>query len=306
MKLVISLRSFAAARPCRFPRLPSTITRAGRRSGRQRQRELPDVVRAGPAAGFQPRRRAAAFVLDSRRRSRHSTGSRRRIPRARWPIGAWRSADGAIRLRGFGRRSRSSSGARPFSARSRRASRRPRERAYIAAAAELFTSGDASTQRARTLAYEQGMERVVARISRRHGGAHLLRARGEPDRARERQEILAAIESRGHPRAALQGASEAPGARALHHSRLRSPAAGGEGARRRAQLRVSCAVGAACAAYAVAYVHARRHVEGIDRDQSPIRRGRAQGKRDRRRAARDGLSGIRVPADREGCRCAAD
>jgi hypothetical protein len=37
----------------------------------------------------------------------------------------------------------------------------PRERAYIAAAAELFTSGDASTQRARTLAYEKGMERVV-------------------------------------------------------------------------------------------------------------------------------------------------
>ena len=37
----------------------------------------------------------------------------------------------------------------------------PRERAYIAAAAALFTSGDAGTQRARTLAYEQGMDRVV-------------------------------------------------------------------------------------------------------------------------------------------------
>jgi hypothetical protein len=37
----------------------------------------------------------------------------------------------------------------------------PRERAYIAAAAELFTSGDAATQRARTVAYEQAMERVV-------------------------------------------------------------------------------------------------------------------------------------------------
>ena len=37
----------------------------------------------------------------------------------------------------------------------------PRERAFIVAAAELFTSGDAATQRARTLAYEQGMERVV-------------------------------------------------------------------------------------------------------------------------------------------------
>jgi hypothetical protein len=37
----------------------------------------------------------------------------------------------------------------------------PRERAYIAAAAELFTSGDAATQRARTVAYEQAMERIV-------------------------------------------------------------------------------------------------------------------------------------------------
>jgi hypothetical protein len=37
----------------------------------------------------------------------------------------------------------------------------PRERAYIDAAATLFTSGDAATQRARTLAYEQAMERLV-------------------------------------------------------------------------------------------------------------------------------------------------
>ena len=37
----------------------------------------------------------------------------------------------------------------------------PRERAYIAAAAGLFTDGEAATQRTRTLAYEQGMERLV-------------------------------------------------------------------------------------------------------------------------------------------------
>ncbi len=37
----------------------------------------------------------------------------------------------------------------------------PRERAYIEAAAALFTSGDAATQRARTVAYEQAMERLV-------------------------------------------------------------------------------------------------------------------------------------------------
>ncbi len=36
-----------------------------------------------------------------------------------------------------------------------------RERAYITAAAQLFTDGQAATQRARTVAYEQGMERVT-------------------------------------------------------------------------------------------------------------------------------------------------
>ncbi len=40
----------------------------------------------------------------------------------------------------------------------------PRERAYIAAAAALYTSGDAGTQRARTVAYEQGMEQLVAQF----------------------------------------------------------------------------------------------------------------------------------------------
>ena len=39
-----------------------------------------------------------------------------------------------------------------------------RERAYIAAAAALYTSGDAGTQRARTVAYEQGMEKLVAQF----------------------------------------------------------------------------------------------------------------------------------------------
>jgi len=37
----------------------------------------------------------------------------------------------------------------------------PRERAYIQAAAELFSDNQAGTQRARTVAYEQAMERIV-------------------------------------------------------------------------------------------------------------------------------------------------
>jgi len=40
----------------------------------------------------------------------------------------------------------------------------PRERAYIAAAAALYTDGDAGTQRARTVAYEQGMEKLVTQF----------------------------------------------------------------------------------------------------------------------------------------------
>ena len=100
----------------------------------------------------------------SPRRSPRSTASPRKIPPVPSPTGASRSADGAIRLPDSARRSRSSSGAPPFRRRRRPGSPTPRERAYIAAAAELFTSGDASTQRARTLAYEQGMERVVAGI----------------------------------------------------------------------------------------------------------------------------------------------
>jgi hypothetical protein len=37
----------------------------------------------------------------------------------------------------------------------------PRERAYIAAAAELFKDAEAGTQRARTLAYEQAMAKLT-------------------------------------------------------------------------------------------------------------------------------------------------
>ena len=59
-----------------------------------------------------------------------------------------------------------------------------------------------------------------------------------------RQEICAAAEGRGDPRAALQGTSETSGSRALHHSRLRSSAARRKGAGRGAQLRVARAVGA--------------------------------------------------------------
>ena len=305
MKLVIGLRGLCCCSRCRFPRLPSMSTPAGRRSGRQRQRELPDVVRAGAAAGFQSRRRAAALVLvragDRGIRRRGGEGPLLRDG----PLGRGAQPMGQSVCRA------------PLAAADRARARRHSARAHDghadAARARVHRRGRRALYERRRLDPARAHRRLRAGhgtgrpgISRRHGGAHLLRARGESDRPGERQEIFTATEGRGHPRTALQGASEAPGARALHHSRLRSPAARGEGARRRAQLRVSCAVGAARAAHAVAYVYARRLVEGIDRDQSPIGRGGAQRERDRRRAARDGLPDVRIPADREGCRCAAD
>ena len=116
----------------------------------------------------------------------------------------------------------------------------PRERAFIAAAAELYTSADASTQRARTVAYEQAMERVV-RANPGDMEARIFYALAVNQTALATDKtIFAAVESRGHSRAALQGASEAPGPRALHHPRLRPSAAGGQGARqRRAAMRPS-------------------------------------------------------------------
>ena len=59
-------------------------------------------------------------------------------------------------------------------------------------------------------------------------------------------------------------------------------------------------VGAARAAHAVAHVHAARLLAGLDRHQHPVGRRGAQGQRDRRRAARHRLPGLRVPADRPG------
>ena len=65
-------------------------------------------------------------------------------------------------------------------------------------------------------------------------------------------------------------------------------------------LRVARAGGAARAAHAVAHLHARRLVEGIDRDQPAIGRSGAQEQRRRRGAARARLPDLRLPADRAG------
>ena len=89
---------------------------------------------------------------------------------------------------------------------------------------------------------------------------------------------------------------------ALHHSQLRRAGAGRQGDRGRAPLRGDRAGRAARAAHAVAHVHARRRLAGIDRHEHRVRRSRAKRQRERRAAARDGLHGLRVSADGAGPR----
>ena len=99
-----------------------------------------------------------------------------------------RSASGAILLRACAHQSSSRWDARRFES-ADAGSPTPRERAYINAAAHLFSDGDSSTQRAGTLAYEGGHGGGNPHLSRRHGSAHLLRALGGSDRARDRQDV---------------------------------------------------------------------------------------------------------------------
>ena len=121
-----------------------------------------------------------------------------------------------------------------------------------------------------------------SRQPRRHGGAHLLRAGRKSDGVDDRQEIHPAVESGRDSRAALQRASDASRARALHHSRLRSPAARREGAGGGAAVCLAGAGGAARAAYAVAHVHAGRD-RGRNRSKPIVDRQKRHGRRMLRR-----------------------
>ncbi len=140
----------------------------------------------------------------------------------------------------------------------------PRERAYIAAAAALFTDGDAATQRARTVAYEQGMERLVkefpADMEARIFYALAANQTAQTNDKKYTQQLKAAAileplfkEHPKHPGLAHYIIH------AYDHPPLAEKALGGG-----PKLRVSGTLGAARAAYAVAHVHACRPLEGID------------------------------------------
>ena len=176
----------------------------------------------------------------------------------------------------------------------------PRERALIEAVAILYSSAEPTTQRDRVVQLRGGHAAGRQRAPEGYRAAHFLCAGGHAICCAHRQDLRQAAAGGGDSRAAVQADADASWPRALHHPRVRRAPAGGKGARRRAALRVAGAGCAACAPHAVAHVHPRRLVEGIDRDQSALGGSGAQEQWSRRRAPRARLSGLRVPADRPG------
>ena len=281
-------------------------TPAGGGDRRQRQRQLRDVVRACPAAGLQPRGRAPAFVL-VRAGDRGIRGvSPRRIPPARWPTGASRSAAGAIRLPGSARRSRLSSGGPPFRSAQATGSPTPRERAYIAAAAELFTErrridAAGAHRRVRT-GHGAGRPReypgdMEARIF--YALAVNQTALASDKKYSQQLKAAAILEPlfKEHPKH--------PGlAHYIIHAYDHPPLA--EKALAAARSYASLAPSVPHALHMPSHTFTRVGLwkESIETNRRSAEAARKENAT-RRRAARDGLPDLRVPADREGCRCAA-
>ena len=78
------------------------------------------------------------------------------------------------------------------------------------------------------------------------------------------------------------------------------PATAAEGPRRRQPLRQDRAGRAACPAHAVAHLHPRRLLEGVDRLQHRLGEGREGGEVGRQLPARPGLHGLCPPPARPG------
>ena len=240
----------------------------------------------------------------SRRRSSPSTTVLNGDPRcamAHWgiamswwgnPFGGFRVAAGARGRPGRGRRGQGHAAAAP-TARS----------AYLAAVDALFRDAATRDQRTRTVAYEKAMEALAARYPDDVEARIFYALALGPDGAADRQDLRQPAEGRRILEEEFARQPEHPGlAHYIIHSFDVPPLAPRalDAARRYATHR---ARRAARAPHAVAHLHARRPVAGLDRRPTwRRRRRRARTRRRVRGAARARLSGVRVPADGAGRR----
>ena len=127
-------------------------------------------------------------------------------------------------------------------------------------------------------------------LSRRRRGADPVRDHAQRRGLADRQDLCQSAERGGHPRADFQASAPPPGRRSLSYSPVRLSGDRREGARCGAALRRDCAGGTACAAHALAHLHAGRLLERVDRVQCCIRESGQSGEIHRRPTARTGLS----------------
>ena len=175
-----------------------------------------------------------------------------------------------------------------------------RERDYIDALGAMYVDHDKVEPPARVQAYANAMEQVALRYPKddeaKIAYAIALNVSASPtDKTYANQlkgaALLEPIFAR-RPQASRR--------RALSDPPLRLSAARREGAQGGEALRQGRAGGAACTAHALAYLHARRLLEGIDRLECGIRARRQARRRNARSGARNGLSGLCTPATRAG------
>src|SRR3989304_1154997 len=138
------------------------------------------------------------------------------------------------------------------------------------------------------------------KIHRRPGSPDLLRALPRPDQPPDRQDVREPPEGRGNPGERVRDPAGSPRNRPLHYSQLRRAVSRPEGARRRETLREDRARRAPRAPHAVPYLHPRRLLAGVDRDQHRLGDGGAEGQSPLRGAPRSRLPDVRIPPDGAG------
>ncbi len=146
----------------------------------------------------------------------------------------------------------------------------------------------------------QGSRGLGPALSGRRRGAAQLRDHAQRRGLAQRQDLCQPAQGRCDPGADLQASAASSRRCALPDPSLRHACAGGARARRRQALFADRAVGAARAAHAVAHLHARGLLEGLDFLEHGVGQGRAGEQGGVRPAARPGLSGLRLSAARAG------
>ena len=175
-----------------------------------------------------------------------------------------------------------------------------RERGFIDALAVMYTDYDKVDHRTRVQAYSKAMEQLAQRFPNDDEVADLLRAVAQYFGIAGRQDLRESAQRRRDPRADICASAATSWRRTLSDSSLRLSADRGKRSQCGEDLRQDRAGRCARAAYAVAYLHARRVLAGVHRLQCRLA-ARCEGRiRLSRSAACHGLSGLRLSAARPG------